>query len=84
MAAVPQAYLISRYAVVHIARQDLTDNLFPRSFIDPLFGIAVGLSAMVLRVQRDQREQHPEQDNSFSAIYERARRYNRIYWGHEA
>ena len=56
----------------------VTDEL---RFVDPLFSLAVGVSAAALRIQREQREQYPSQDSSFSALWTKGRRMGAHYFG---
>jgi hypothetical protein len=58
----------------------LTSSTWNR-FLDPVFGVAVGLTATAFKVQREQREKFPDQDNRFPALWEKAIRMNRAYWG---
>ncbi|EXJ61103.1 hypothetical protein A1O7_05256 [Cladophialophora yegresii CBS 114405] len=60
-----------------------TNNFFHcHRFVDPLFAIGTGLAATALKIQREQREKYPEQDNSFPALWQKALRLNRTYWGY--
>jgi hypothetical protein len=47
-----------------------------------LFAIGTGLAATAFKIQREQREKHPEQDNSFPALWHKALQLNRVYWGY--
>ena len=65
--------------------QDLKLIILPRDhrFIDPVFGIAVGLTSSALKIQKEQREKYPQQDNSFPALWQKTLKLNRAYWGTE-
>jgi hypothetical protein len=51
----------------------LTIELFSIRFIDPIFGVGVGISAAIVRIRREQNEKYPEQDNGIPALAQKAR-----------
>lgn len=62
-------------------RLEMTDLL--DRFIDPLFGIATGLSAAYLKIQREQRQKYGDEASTFPALRQKLLAMNRVYWGYE-
>lgn len=55
-------YLISRYKdllKVRFRKETHRSNVNLNRIADPLFALAMGVSAALTRIRRDQREQHP-------------------------
>lgn len=50
-------------------------------YFDPIFAISMGFCAAALRIKRESSEQHPERDNSYGALWSRAIRMSRGYFG---
>ncbi|KIW99529.1 uncharacterized protein Z518_11268 [Rhinocladiella mackenziei CBS 650.93] len=52
-------------------------------FVDPVFSVCVGLSAATLRIRRDQIEKYPDQDSSFTGLWQKGVRMGKSYFGYE-
>ncbi|ETN44236.1 uncharacterized protein HMPREF1541_10787 [Cyphellophora europaea CBS 101466] len=50
-------------------------------FVDPLFSVAMGVTAAALRIQREEKEKHPSQDSSYPALWQKGRRMATHYFG---
>lgn len=58
-------------------------STFGNRFFDPVFSIGVGFSAAALRIQREQREKHREQNSDFPTLWAKGVRRAKIYFGGE-
>jgi hypothetical protein len=48
-------------------------------FFDPIFAVGVGFSAAALRIRREEKEKHPEDDNSWEALWQKGVRIGKGY-----
>lgn len=61
----------------------LTNLLLFHRIVDPIFAICVGVSAAVLRIQREEREKYPDEDSSPAALWHKGVRMTKSYYGYE-
>lgn len=40
-------------------------------FFDPIFAMGVGISAAALRIRREEKETYPEEENNWSALWQK-------------
>jgi Non-classical export protein 1 len=48
-------------------------------FFDPIFAMGVGFSAAALRIRREEKENNPEEDNSWEALWQKGVRMGKGY-----
>jgi hypothetical protein len=60
---------------------DSQQQLIVDRFVDPIFAVTMGVAAAALRIQREEKEKHPEQDSSYPALLQKGQRTASHYFG---